>query len=185
MLAGCALMAGSEIVGAAQKEAPIDKPAPDQYCAAPKVPEDLKYAIDAYHAARQAFVKGDPKPQQQAYSHCEDVTIFGPFGGYYHGWKEQVEKRFELMAAKFQGGTLTSENLSLIVSPDLACSVDLEYQRVQLEGVRDTVEADLRVTTVFRREGEQWKIVHQHADLLGKSARHGFDSTQIDAHPTA
>jgi ketosteroid isomerase-like protein len=169
MLAGCALMAGSEIVGGAQKDAPIHNPASDQAnCAPSKIPEDLKNAIDAYHAAGQAFMKGDPKPQQQAYSHCEDVTIFGGFGGYDHGWKEQVEKRFEWAAARFQGGTMTAENLSLFVSPDFACSVGFEHQRVQLAGVEGTVEIDLRVTTVFRREGEQWKIVHRHADPLVK-----------------
>jgi ketosteroid isomerase-like protein len=169
MLAGCALMAGSEIVGGAQKEAGIHEPATDhRHCVPSKVPEDLKNAIDAYHAAGQAFMKGDPKPQQDAYSHCEDVTIFGGFGGYEHGWNEQVEKRFDWAAAKFKGGTTTSENLSLIASPDLACSVDLEHERVQLVGVEGTVEVDLRVTTVFGREGQQWKIVHRHADPLVK-----------------
>ena len=169
VLAPGALVAGSEIVRATQKDAGIPEPATDEaHCAPSRVPEELRNAIDEYRAAGQAFMKGDPKPQQQAYSHCEDVTIFGGFGGYEHGWKEQVEKRFEWAAARFQGGTMTSENLSLIVSPDLACSVDFEHQRVQLAGVEGTVEVDLRVTTVFRREGEQWKIVHRHADPLMK-----------------
>lgn len=169
MLAACALTAGSEIVRAAQKEAGIhDTAADEEHCAPSEVPQRLRKAIEEYQAAGQAFMKGDPKPQQQVYSHCEDVTIFGGFGGYEHGWKEQVEKRFEWAAARFKGGTTTSENLSLIVSADLACSVDLEHERVQLEGVEGTVEVDLRVTTVFRREGEQWRIVHRHADPLVK-----------------
>ena len=169
MLAAFALVGGSEIVRAAQKEAGMHEPEIDQeHCAPSKVPEELRNAIENYHVAAQAFMKGDPKLQQEAYSHCEDVTIFGGFGGYEHGWKEEVEKRFEWAAARFRGGTTTSENLSLIVSPDLACSVDLEHERVQLAGVEGTVEVDLRVTTVFRREGEQWKIVHRHADPLVK-----------------
>lgn len=169
ILAALALMGSSEILRAAQKKTGINMPETDQeHCAPSKVPEELRKAIDEYHAAAQAFMKGDPKPQQEAYSHCEDVTIFGGFGGYEHGWKEQVEKRFEWAAARFKGGTTTSENLSLIVSPDLACSVDLEHERVQMTGVEGTVEVDLRVTTVFRREGEQWKIVHRHADPFVK-----------------
>ena len=124
--------------------------------------------MDRYNTASNAFMHGDPSLVQEAYSHCEDVTIFGGFGGYEHGWKKQVEKRFEWAAARFQGGETKTENISLFVSPNLACSVDLEHERSQLVGVEGAVHVDLRVTTVFRREGSQWKVVHRHADPLVK-----------------
>jgi ketosteroid isomerase-like protein len=165
MLVAGALLAGAEIVHAAQKDAGLG----EAHCASSQVPEELRNAIDGYNnAASRAFMNGDPKPLQTGYSHCEDVTIFGGFGGYEHGWKEQVEKRLEWAAARFRGGVTTSENISLIVTPELACNVGLEHLRVQLNGVEGTVDIDLRVTTVFRRERGQWKVVHRHADPLVK-----------------
>ena len=127
VLTFCALIAGSEVVRAAGGETGIQERATDQaHCAPSKVPKELRNAIDGYNnAASTAFMKGDAGPLQQLYSHCQDVTILGGFGGYEHGWKEQVEKRLELAAARFHGGTATSENLSLIVSSDLACNVAL------------------------------------------------------------
>lgn len=160
--AAAALIASSGTVRAAQQDTG------QAHCASSQVPEELKNVIDGYSASSKAFMNGDPKLLQTAYSHCEDVTIFGDFGGYEHGWKEQVEKRLEWAAARFLGGVTTSENISLIVSPELACNVDLEHLRVQLAGVSGRVDIDLRVTTVFRREDKQWKVVHRHADPLVK-----------------
>jgi len=171
MLVGpaAALIAGSDTVRAAQQDTGLRMLTTGQaHCASSQVPKELRNAIDGYNAASKAFMNGDPKLVQTAYSHCEDVTIFGGFGGYEHGWNEQVEKRLEWAAARFLGGVTTSENISLIVSPELACNVDLEHLRVQLDGVSGTVDIDLRVTTVFRREDKQWKVVHRHADPLVK-----------------
>ena len=171
VLAGAAgaLLANSEALhgadGLARSQTLDDGPTP---CTPSQLPKELRAALDRYNAASNAFMHGDPSLIQEAYSHCEDVTIFGGFGGYEHGWKKQVEKRFEWAAARFHGGETKTENISLFVSPDLACSVDLEHERSQLVGVGGTVQVDLRVTTVFRREGSQWRIVHRHADPLVK-----------------
>ena len=171
VLAGAAgaLLATSEGLhgadGHARSQTLETGPAP---CTPLEVPEELRTAMDRYNAAGNAFMHGDPRLIQEAYSHCEDVTIFGGFGGYEHGWKKQVEKRFEWAAARFKGGETKTENISLFVSPDLACSVDLEHELSQLVGVEGTVQVDLRVTTVFRREGTQWTVVHRHADPLVK-----------------
>ena len=73
--------------------------------------------MDRYNTASNAFMHGDPSLIQEAYSHCEDVTVFGGFGGYEHGWKKQVEKRFEWAAARYQGGETKTENISLLSAP--------------------------------------------------------------------
>jgi len=167
--AGAALIAGSNPVHAARVDTGLQMLATDQaHCESAQIPEELRSAVEGYNAASQAFMNGDPKLLQAGYSHCADVTIFGGFGGYEHGWNEQVEKRLAWAAARFRGGALTSENISLIVAPALACNVGLEHLRVQLDGVEGIVNIDLRVTTVFRREDKQWKVVHRHADPLVK-----------------
>ena len=52
-------------------------------------------------------------------------------------------------------------NQALMVS--LECGIG-----IGLVGVQGTVQVDLRITTVFRREGTQWKIVQRRADPLVK-----------------
>jgi len=167
--ASATLIAGSNVAHAARVGTSLQMLSMDQaHCGSSQVPEELRSAVEGYNAASQAFMNGDPKLLQAGYSHCSDVTIFGGFGGYEHGWNEQVEKRLAWAAARFRGGVLTSENISLIVTPALACNVGLEHLRVQLDGVEGIVDIDLRVTTVFRREDKQWKVVHRHADPLVK-----------------
>jgi ketosteroid isomerase-like protein len=167
--ASAALIAGSNTVHAVRADASLQMLATDQpHCQSSEIPEELRSAVEAYNAASRAFMNGDPKLLQVGYSHCADVTILGGFGGYEHGWSEQVEKRLAWAAARFRGGVLTSENISLIAAPTLACNVGLEHLRVQLDGVEGIVDIDLRVTTVFRREDNQWKVVHRHADPLVK-----------------
>jgi ketosteroid isomerase-like protein len=42
----------------------------------------------------------------------------------------------------------------------------LERQEARLTGREDMARISLRVTMVFRREGDTWKVVHRHADPI-------------------
>ena len=41
---------------------------------------------EALTAAQAAFVNGNPEPFKALWSHGDDVTILGAFGGYEQGW---------------------------------------------------------------------------------------------------
>ncbi|MFL5735620.1 MAG: nuclear transport factor 2 family protein [Chloroflexia bacterium] len=48
---------------------------------------------------------------------------------------------------------------------------DVQRANTQMQGRAETVPFDLRVTEVFQRVGEEWKLVHRHADpLISKSS---------------
>jgi len=130
------------------------------------VPEALKQAIEQQHSAKNEFLKGNVLPWKKMCSHCDDVTIVGGWGGYERGWSEQVEKRYEWAAARFLDGDVHFENLSLVVTAELAYSVDIERSKVRLSGTEDVVPMALRVTTIYRLEDGLWKVVHRHADPL-------------------
>jgi hypothetical protein len=51
------------------------------------------------------------------------------------------------------------------VTDDLAVLVVVERQHGIVGGLPEQ-DWSLRVTLAFRRDGEQWRIVHRHADAL-------------------
>jgi ketosteroid isomerase-like protein len=49
---------------------------------------------------------------------------------------------------------------------DLAYMHEIERARVKVAGARQKRLSSLRVTTVFTREQDDWKILHRHADPI-------------------
>jgi ketosteroid isomerase-like protein len=65
-----------------------------------------------------------------------------------------------------EGQLLESEQISMYSSGDLAYVVEIERFRVKVGGAREPAPSSLRVTTIFRREEDGWKLVHRHADTV-------------------
>ena len=65
-----------------------------------------------------------------------------------------------------EGEGLTFESISLHETADLACELGIQRCRVKIGGADELVPIALRVTTVFRRDDDGWKIVHRHADRI-------------------
>ena len=127
--------------------------------------------IEENHRWLAEFIKGNVEPCKAMYSHGEDVTLAGPLPTAHsatapiaHGWK-QVAETLERANANFKDGEVTSfENVARYVTPDMACTVELEHFRARVYGRKDVAPVVLRVTSVFRREDGAWKLVHRHAD---------------------
>jgi ketosteroid isomerase-like protein len=127
---------------------------------------DFDEAVEQYHLAVRAFVTGNPAPNQQTFSHREDVTLMNPLHPVAHGW-EQVSEELERAAAQVsQGEVTTFERVAQYVTPEFACIVEIERSRVRVGAREDIVPVELRVTTIFRPEDDAWKVVHRHADPI-------------------
>ncbi len=103
----------------------------------------------------------------------EDVTIYGPFGGPAvrgEAWKAAGPAA----AAQFRDGVSALQVISAFRSQDLAVLVTLEEQRGDIAGHTDHPWT-LRVTQVYRRCADGWRIVHRHADPL--ATRRTMDET--------
>lgn len=126
----------------------------------------FEQAVEQYHQALDAFVRGDPGPDKKLFSRRDDVTLANPLGPPAHGWSE-VEKTMEAAAAWLrEGEPIRFERISGYAAADLAYIVEIERTQGKIRGAEDTVSMSLRTTTIFRLEDGQWKIVHRHADPI-------------------
>ena len=128
-------------------------------------PSDFDGVVEAFRQALEAFVKGDARPAMELFSQRDDVTLANPLGPPRLG-RAEVEKAAEEAAANFTGGSIRFEEVSRYATPDLGYIVQLERAKAQLAGTEDIAPISLRVTMIFRREGDAWKVAHRHADPI-------------------
>jgi uncharacterized protein (TIGR02246 family) len=126
----------------------------------------LESAIEASHKALAAILKGDPSGYLALYAEDEGVTLGNPFGPFAQG-RQNVASRLAGAASNYRDGEVTSiELIAKHVSGDLACVVEVESGIAKVGGSEERATASLRVTSVFRQESGNWKLVHRHADPI-------------------
>ncbi len=108
---------------------------------------------------------GRSGPLKDCYSHREDASLFGGFGGHEMGW-DQIGPRLDWVAQTFVGGHLDYETLASEAGSELAYVVQFEHGECQVIGRTTPLRLDYRVTMVFRWEDGRWKLLHRHADHL-------------------
>jgi ketosteroid isomerase-like protein len=134
--------------------------------------EALSRLRKALVAAQTEFVQGNAKPFKSLWSHGEDVSIFGAFGGFEQGWS-LVGARLDWASSQFGDGLWSCEDVAAYITDDMACLVGIERTEALLGDGQERVVQELRVTHVFRREGDAFRIVHRHADPLRPTQRPG------------
>jgi ketosteroid isomerase-like protein len=129
-------------------------------------PSDLAQFIEQYHQSIDAIVRGDPEPQMRLWSRGDDVTLANPLGPPVRGW-DRVKEHLERAAASArEGEPLSYERIAEYATAELGYNVELERTRAKFDGADEMTPISLRVTTIFRREDGEWRIVHRHADAL-------------------
>src|SRR5919202_1031279 len=81
---------------------------------------------EEYHRAVAEFVKGNPEPNKQVFSHRDDVSLANPLGPTAVGW-EQVEAALDQAAATLsEGQDFTVEDQVTYETSELAFTVGVE-----------------------------------------------------------
>jgi ketosteroid isomerase-like protein len=125
----------------------------------------LRAVLPAYVKAEQALHSGDVTPRLSTWSQRDPVTLFGAGVAYRSGWTD-VRGVFDWLATTFTGcDDFDVELLAADVSRDLGYTVGIERYHARTSSGSE-VQNTLRVTHVFRRQPDGWRIVHRHGDHM-------------------
>jgi ketosteroid isomerase-like protein len=134
----------------------------------PELPQDqLRRTVEQLGFANDRMMQGESAPWKALLSQQDDVVLLGAFGGYIQD-RAEIDARFDRTAHAYAGGHASFENLATWIGADLACTVDLERHHEQYLAGRGPMTITYRVTHVFRREPEGWKVILRHADALAE-----------------
>jgi ketosteroid isomerase-like protein len=127
---------------------------------------DLNKLRDQYHQSVAAFIQGDPDIQKQLWSRRDDVTLANPFGPPTKGFEAVCQVMDSAALQISEGDGYTFDTIAWVETAALAYEVGIQRNQAKLGNAAEKVPISLRVTTVFRREDDGWKIVHRHADPI-------------------
>jgi ketosteroid isomerase-like protein len=129
--------------------------------------DDVDELIEQYYRAQREFLRGNPEPVKDLFSHREDVTLANPYGPPVRGWDE-VAKAVEHAASLRSDGTFLGwQIVAKYVTAELAYVVQIERAEAKIGAREEITPYAVRATMNFRPEEDgEWKIVHQHADPI-------------------
>lgn len=117
--------------------------------------------------AETALHNGNPGPRIAMWSRTEPLTLFGAAVSA-RSWAE-IGPTFEWLGKTFSHcRSYQNEVIAAGASGDLAYTVAVEHTTASING-GPPEPYRLRVTTIFRREDGDWKVVHRHGDALPSS----------------
>ena len=124
--------------------------------------DEVRDASAKFYAALNSMATGDASKLSDIWSHSETVTTMHPIGGEQTGWNA-VRESFEQVSGLATEGHVELADQVIHTGDELAYETGTERGRIKVAGEQVTI--DQRVTNVYRREPDGWKIVHHHTDL--------------------
>jgi hypothetical protein len=108
-----------------------------------------------------SWINGDPS----GYVLPENATLMSAFGGTTRGGRTTVHRQ-RAGNSMWESGTGDVELVDGGVSDGIAWLVMVEHASVTFAGRPNQTRWDLRLTELFKRNGDSWERFHRHADPL-------------------
>jgi ketosteroid isomerase-like protein len=122
---------------------------------------EVRNASDQFYAALNRLFNGNADSMEGIWSHDSNVTVLHPIGGRTVGW-ENVRESYQDIAQIAEEGQVKLDDQLIHVIGDFAYEVGVDQGEATFAGYQATL--DYRVTNIYRREADGWKIVHRHTD---------------------
>lgn len=120
--------------------------------------------LDKLDDAIEEFVNGEHEKFTNFWAHNEDITIAGGFGGPVEkGWTA-IEKRLSRVGDAYKKTEFHAERIYSKAIGNLGYLIQHEYFDVFNEDGSPHSTRAYRITMIFEKFDEEWKLVHRHAD---------------------
>ena len=129
--------------------------------------DDVDELIEQYYRAQGEFLRGNPEPVKDLFSHTEDVTLANPYGPPVRGFDEVAKAVDHAASLRSDGEFLEWQIVAKYVSAELAYVLQIERAEAKIGTREEITPLAVRSTMNFRPEDDgEWKIVHRHADPI-------------------
>jgi ketosteroid isomerase-like protein len=119
--------------------------------------------LERQRAANDAMYAGDPEPYMSMWSRHDPVSLFGAWGPCQTGWDE-LGRTYRWVGSRFSDGQVSYPLAVVHAGTDLAYTVGYEQGQARIDG-GSIRPVKIRVTHIYRREQDEWKLVHRHGDF--------------------
>ena len=123
----------------------------------------LAEALEQVRLALGEMGSGNPEPYIACWVDSDDATLFGAWGPIDKGFR-RLAKTFRWVGSRFRSGRLVPEHSVVASSGDLAYTVGFERGEVTVDDGPPRLMT-IRVTHIYRRFGDTWRLVHRHTDF--------------------
>jgi len=123
--------------------------------------DGVREASKQFYDGLTKMLDGNLSVIDTIWSHDDKVTTMHPIDGRETGW-DAVRNSFLQFSKAASSGSVELTDQLIRVHGDLAYEIGVESGQFSLAGQPITIKQ--RVTNVYRREGDDWKMVHHHAD---------------------
>ena len=126
---------------------------------------DFDAVVEQTNQALIAFVQGDSSGMKSLFSRGDDVVLANPFGPPLRGGSA-VDEGTDRAVTFFKGGTCEFEEIARHATSEIGYVFHIERVEAKVGESDEPSRITLRVTMIFRREDDGWKIVLRQADPI-------------------
>lgn len=124
--------------------------------------DQVRAASTRFYAALNRMAEGDAAPMAAAWADRDGVSAQHPIGGRDEGYGTVIAS-FSKVADMAGGGEITLLDQKIDAGTDMAVETGVETGTLVIAGHQASVHH--RVTNVYRKIGDDWKLTHHHTDL--------------------
>lgn len=127
--------------------------------------DELAALVQSAREAARAYVSGDVDLYLDLVHHARGFTLLPPFGGPVSAHDDRRAELRSWDGTGITGGDAELDHVETHAWGDTVVLVMIERQHGQPAGL-PARDLSVRVTHVYRRLGDEWQLVHRHADPL-------------------